>query len=104
MGSIGRKRLSKCTHPGCGKPRPYWSLHCKEHRVKKNPDPRPSRWRDFIGYEIRDRKNSRLGKITAIDWDSGQWWATINDDHEAPLNNAREVIELNRGKTYIQLG
>lgn len=63
---------------------------------------RASRWRSFVGYEIRDRKEKRLGKITAIEWD-GEWFATVNDDFEVSLNGAVEMIELTTGKTYIRV-
>lgn len=34
MASIGRTHHNKCTHSGCAKRRPHWSMLCKAHRIE----------------------------------------------------------------------
>lgn len=56
-----------------------------------------------IGRMVCDHNDRHIGTVTALEWDAGSWWITVNDAIEYPAGNVEEVIVLPRGDFYYRL-
>lgn len=56
----------------------------------------------LVGLPLADLSGITIGRITALDIEGGELWATIDDDHQVRICQLSEIMCLTDGAHYCR--